>query len=80
MQNHKRQLTNAQIAEREALLAHGLPDDYNEEVEEMTAEKNPKSRRERRAAEAKARQKKAREAKIQTTRNKARRKKRKRSR
>ena len=75
MQNHKRQLTSTEIAEREALLAHGLPDDYNEEVEEMNGEEDPRSRHQLRAAEAEARLEAGRQKKAAAKRNKARRKK-----
>ena len=60
MQN---QLTSKQIAEREALLAHGLPDDYNEEVEEMNGEEDPRSRKERHLAAKRERQKESRRKK-----------------
>lgn len=78
MQNHKRQLTNAQIAERDALLAGTLPDGYGEDVEEMN--ENPLSRHQRRAAEAEARLEAGRQKKAAAKRNKARRKKAKRKR
>ncbi len=76
MQNHKDELTSKQIAERERLLAHGLPEGYGEEVPEMDGEEDPRSRHERRADAARARKKKAREAKIRARRNRARKNKR----